>query len=90
MGQVFYFVLECLSQVVNFFRNVMIDEGLSYFSLLLWIGCVGLLLQLLRFIRDDNDKKEKFLLNKKWNSEYREYQNTLKRYDKEKKEGGQS
>lgn len=87
MSQVFQFFLSCLQQVFKLLKNVKIDNGLNYLDLIIWVALVGLLLEILKFVRGDIASEEKFLKNKKMNEEYREYVNTLKRYEQERQKG---
>lgn len=64
ISKVFVFILDCLKQIVNIFRNFYLDPGFSYFDFMVCCSVVFLLFRLLRTIRDENEADSRWLQNR--------------------------
>lgn len=87
MGEVFIFVLECFSKVVDLFRHTMIDTNFSYFDFLVCATAAFILIELLKEIRKEKDEESRWLRDKQRNEEYNAYQRKLRQYEKERNGG---
>lgn len=85
-SEVFLFLLDCFSQIINLLRNTIIDSkfNFSYFDFLVCCTAVIILLELLKSIRKESAEEDRWLNNKFRNEEYNAYQRKLRSYEKER------